>query len=85
MRRRGQTGTPGRTSRADIHADIGGADIGARFTTDIYGSTDNSTRITVLLRISKRISARTVRPGIILAQLHFFNQPFYPYALCKQA
>jgi len=49
--------------QADIHADIGGTDIGARFTTDIRGGTDDSTQISVLLRISKRISARTVRPG----------------------
>jgi len=50
--------------QADIHADIGGTDIVARFTTDIRGSTDNLTRISVLLRISKRIFARKVRPGI---------------------
>jgi len=56
------------TSRSDIrntniHADIGATDLGAQFTADIRGCTDNSTRTSVMLRISKRISARTVRPG----------------------
>jgi len=48
---------------ADIHADIGATDLGAQFTADIRGCTDNSTRTSVMFRISKRISARTVRPG----------------------
>jgi len=29
---------------ADIHADIGATDLGAQFTADIRGCTDNSTR-----------------------------------------
>jgi len=48
---------------ADIHADIGATDLGAQFTADIRGCTDNSTRTSVMLRVFKRISARTVRPG----------------------
>jgi len=55
--------------QADIRADIGATDIGARFTTDIRVCTDNSTQTSVILRISVRISARTVRPGIAC----FFN------------
>jgi len=47
----------------DIHADIGATDLGAQLTADIRGCMDNSTRPSVMLRISKRISARTVRPG----------------------
>ena len=47
----------------DIRADIGATDIGARFKTNIRGCTDNSTRTSSILRIFKRISARTVRPG----------------------
>jgi len=39
-------------------------DIGARFKTDIRGCTDNSTWTSIILRLSKRISARTVRPGV---------------------
>jgi len=50
--------------QADIRADIGATDIGARFITDIHGCTDNSTWTSLILRISKRISARTVRPGM---------------------
>jgi len=46
--------------QADIHADIGITDIGARFTMDIRGCTENLTRISVNLRISKQISARTI-------------------------
>jgi len=49
--------------RADIRADIGATDIGARFITDIRDCTDNSTRTFLILRISERISTRTVRPG----------------------
>jgi len=50
--------------QTDVRADIGATDIGVRFTTDIRGSTDNSTQTSVILRIFKRISARTVRPGV---------------------
>jgi len=61
-------GYPWYTSRCDIrntdiHADIGATDLGTQFTADIRGCTDNSTRTSVMLRVSKRISARTVRPG----------------------
>ena len=49
--------------QVDIRADIGATYIGAWFTMDIRGCTDNSTRISIILRMSKRISARTVRPG----------------------
>jgi len=41
---------------ADIRADIGATEIGARFTTDIRVCTDDSIRTSVILRISKRIS-----------------------------
>ena len=34
----------------------------AKFTVDIRSCTNNSTQISVILRISKRISARTVQP-----------------------
>ena len=53
--------------QADIRADIGATDIGARFKTDIRCCTDISTRTSLILRISKRISARPVRPGVVLA------------------
>jgi len=49
----------------DIHADIGATDLGAQFTADIRGCTDNSTRTSIMSRISKRISARIVRPGCV--------------------
>jgi len=42
----------------------------ARFTTDIRGCTDNSTRTSVILRISKRMAARTVRPGIVVCFMY---------------
>jgi len=48
---------------ADIHADIDTTDLGAQFTANIRGCTYNSTLTSVMLLISKRISARTVRPG----------------------
>ena len=37
--------------QGDIHADIGATDIGARFTTDIRGCADNSTRTSVITDI----------------------------------
>jgi len=46
--------------RADIRADSGATDIGARFNVDIYYCTDSSTRTSVTLRISERIFLRTV-------------------------
>ena len=61
-------GYPWYTSRSDnrntdIHADIDATDLGAQCTADIRGCTDNSTRTSAMLLISKRISAMTVRPG----------------------
>jgi len=52
----------------DIRADIGATDIGAPITIDIRDCTDDSTRTSVIFRISKRISARTVRPGFPSAE-----------------
>ena len=57
--------------QVDIRADIGATDIGAWFTMDIRGCTDNSTRTSVILRISKRISARTIRPGSAKPLIHY--------------
>jgi len=48
---------------ADIRAKIRATYLGAWFIIDIHGCTDNSTRTSITLWISKRISARTVQPG----------------------
>ena len=67
---------PNTDIHVDIHADIGATGLEAQFTADIRGCTDNSTRTSVMLRISKRKSARTVRPGVPLLNDGYQNKPF---------